>query len=655
MSYLLADQTGPLEEFASIGGLADFFAWAATQEEPVRSLGRFGFTEDLTTLGEVLSKATPPVTVQGQVDVLLEASKRAEGILIISDGMSSSDLRAAKSHAEGPLHAAADKKVASVSVAVRYAFATGRKALGRPPNVEKAVSAIQRALREVLPATLLKVVVAGGEVGLRQLQKLRAAELRTLDKYHELRFDAGDPHAVDWADRHAAELIDGISETSREDINNAIAQALEDGDLSAAYDKILAAVGDSARAELIARNEVMTAVSEGQRLAWDQAVDESLLTGDEKRVWIATDSGCPICEALDGELADLNGAYPGDGGDGPPAHVNCRCTEGIAELQALGGQGSGNFGHSGRPGQVGGSSSDGGPEAKERSAVSPEVARSIHQLTAQGLGDAAIAKRVGWHYSEGGRVRAARKDYDETGARRTAAPQPEQPPSPVPAPTPEPVAGPQVFESEHHERLAQVEQLRQTLRGDRVQVKLPYSTDPTTTIGQKNILTVHTALTQMVHSRQLMRDAGIKPPAVRLHFKPLGENTYANAWRNTINVNTRHDSWQGNAVMAKFMQRDFEAQRHPTAHPASILTHEMGHLLHQKETGNNTTYRFWQKEEYSTYDSVPRSVSRYAATNKLEFVAETFTGMVHGRSYSGDVMKEYTSLGGPKVPKRMRQ
>ncbi len=77
---------------------------------------------------------------------------------------------------------------------------------------------------------------------------------------------------------------------------------------------------------------------------------------------------------IDGE--DIN--FPGDPDGDPHEVVNCRCvsvpfmddwekeTEDLQEALKEGGEGSGNFGHSGRPGERGGSSSDGGGMSTEK-------------------------------------------------------------------------------------------------------------------------------------------------------------------------------------------------------------------------------------------------------------------------------------------------
>lgn len=232
---------------------------------------------------------------------------------------------------ENALHRSADTHVAMLEVAIRYAFAKGREAMRPGHDAVVAARAVKAALLDVLPKTLLKVLVAGGNVGLARLMRLKAAEFRVAADFN-ISFDAENPNAAKWAREHAADLAKGLSETTRDAIKEAVASQFDKGgDSATVYQDILDAVGDESRAALIARHESLVATNEGQRQGWDQAVDAGLLTGDEKRVWIVTDDErlCPICEALDGEMTDLDGEYPGDGGDGPPAHVNCRCTEGI--------------------------------------------------------------------------------------------------------------------------------------------------------------------------------------------------------------------------------------------------------------------------------------------------------------------------------------
>lgn len=180
--------------------------------------------------------------------------------------------------------------------------------------------------------TIVDQFVSG--TGLKSIdpRKLRAAEEFRAAKKTEsktIKFNVINKRAATWARKHVAEMVTDISETSRKAIKRAIAGLLEGENYRSVLDKISQAVGDDDRAELIARHETMSAVSAGQRQAWDQAVDDGLLTGHEKRVWIAVPVGaCPICEELDGTTANLDGKYP-DGSPGPPRHVKCRCTEGL--------------------------------------------------------------------------------------------------------------------------------------------------------------------------------------------------------------------------------------------------------------------------------------------------------------------------------------
>ena len=243
---------------------------------------------------------------------------------------------------ENAVHAAADRHLPSLTVAVRYALARARQAVSHTSPAKSrpaVVSALKAALLDVLLPTLTKIVVAGGDAGVKILtERLRAAgdvvgHLRSAaGPTLKMRFDASNPDVVAWAKAHAAELAAGISETTDQAIKDAVSRAVDEGDLDMLYDDINNAIGDETRAELIARTEVMRAANEGQRQSWDQAVEDGLLSGNEQREWIATgdDGVCPICDELDGQTTGLDGQYPGEGEDGPPAHPRCRCTEGLS-------------------------------------------------------------------------------------------------------------------------------------------------------------------------------------------------------------------------------------------------------------------------------------------------------------------------------------
>jgi SPP1 gp7 family putative phage head morphogenesis protein len=229
-----------------------------------------------------------------------------------------------------PLHDAADAMVPKFMVLLKAAFqAAGRHGF----NEDKVVVSLEHALKQVLPRLLLETLVEGGKATVLPVSR-SLAKFRTLKKKQEsgFRFSGASPEAEAWAEDHAGELIKGITETTRDQIRFVVSR-LEGADITSkeALAAIADAIGDEERARTIARTETMRAVHQGQQEAWDQAVEDGYLTGKEKRVWIVTpdDKLCPICDELDGEEARLGKDYPG-GIDGPPAHPNCRCTEGLA-------------------------------------------------------------------------------------------------------------------------------------------------------------------------------------------------------------------------------------------------------------------------------------------------------------------------------------
>jgi len=87
------------------------------------------------------------------------------------------------------------------------------------------------------------------------------------------------------------------------------------------------------RAEIIARNEVHTAVSAGRQAAWDTMVEEGALDLDEMiRTWLTAEDErvCPICAPMNGQERRLDEPFEtGDGREvmepGSSVHIMCRC------------------------------------------------------------------------------------------------------------------------------------------------------------------------------------------------------------------------------------------------------------------------------------------------------------------------------------------
>lgn len=203
---------------------------------------------------------------------------------------------------------------------------------GQPDTDSRLSRALTRARRYGAMLDLTPTLSAIGR-SFRTAAPSRTSERQppslSVGRFVAMRFDVRNPLSIDWAKRHAGSTVEDVSRVTERRIREAIYRAWEDGDFEDAYEDVLAAVGDDDRASQIARTETMMAANQGQRDAWVQAVDEGLLERDAERVWIATEIGaCPICEGLDGETTTLDGEYS-DGSNGPPAHPNCRCTEGI--------------------------------------------------------------------------------------------------------------------------------------------------------------------------------------------------------------------------------------------------------------------------------------------------------------------------------------
>lgn len=231
-----------------------------------------------------------------------------------------------------------------------------------PALVADLVREIERVLTERGQDALSGAFLAGA--GLARDRLVTATVGLSFDLVNEL--------AVRWAAVSSAALVSEISDSTRRAIRQTIRRAvrdgiaprdvarlleplvglterdalavgklstslIEEGRSSSAVDRLVARYANRllrARAETIARTEILTAANRGQEGLWQQAVSDGLLDpGAWERVWIVArdERLCTVCRPLDRTRAPLlGGAFEG-GLIGPPAHPRCRCTSGLVE------------------------------------------------------------------------------------------------------------------------------------------------------------------------------------------------------------------------------------------------------------------------------------------------------------------------------------
>lgn len=89
------------------------------------------------------------------------------------------------------------------------------------------------------------------------------------------------------------------------------------------------------RALSIARTEVQTALVEGQRIVWKEALEAGDLPTGTRREWVLhpSEASCTVCKKMRGKTASIMGAYRN--GLTMPAHPNCRCSERLVSHEGM--------------------------------------------------------------------------------------------------------------------------------------------------------------------------------------------------------------------------------------------------------------------------------------------------------------------------------
>jgi SPP1 gp7 family putative phage head morphogenesis protein len=201
------------------------------------------------------------------------------------------------------------------------------------------------------------------------------------------RFNVLNPYVSEFIDRYSFEFARRVNETTADRLRATMSTVMEQGlNMDEAAKRISDIFDDKNRSMLIARTETIRASNYGALEGYRQ-------TGIvNAKKWLVTkdDRLCLNCRALDGVELPLDGIYTSNSYEdvlAPPLHPNCRCAllsvvdtsflDNLPEENPLegvtfwtsgkigiarfikGGTGSGNFGHAGRPGEVGGSKPSG--------------------------------------------------------------------------------------------------------------------------------------------------------------------------------------------------------------------------------------------------------------------------------------------------------
>jgi uncharacterized protein with gpF-like domain len=136
-------------------------------------------------------------------------------------------------------------------------------------------------------------------------------------------FSLVNEHSIAYADQQAAELVKGISETTRDRLTTLVSNAIENGQSVAELKSAIIDSGEFSadRAELIARTEIGNAHMAG-------ALDGAKASGFEMtKEWVrgSEEFDCDICgpNEDDGEIPLDDNFSSGD--DSPLGHPNCSC------------------------------------------------------------------------------------------------------------------------------------------------------------------------------------------------------------------------------------------------------------------------------------------------------------------------------------------
>lgn len=201
-----------------------------------------------------------------------------------------------------------------------------------------------------------------------------AAEALSTSMGTPITFNSSNAAAVEWANRHSAQLVREISDETRAAIRETIGRVIESGKASRQLAKDIiktnlgltrqqslavdnfrsrleaqnfgaevverrvakyAAAQLKRRATLIARTETIRAANMGQQLLWEQGMRDGNIPADARKVWVVTEDDrldTKVCEPMPDMPENQSVPVAGNFTTGsaelipcPPAHPGCRC------------------------------------------------------------------------------------------------------------------------------------------------------------------------------------------------------------------------------------------------------------------------------------------------------------------------------------------
>jgi SPP1 gp7 family putative phage head morphogenesis protein len=177
---------------------------------------------------------------------------------------------------------------------------------------------------ETEPGVITRLAIAGMAAGNHALEKGKSDNPVKAEAGITVDWTLLNKQAYEFAQGYIYDLIRGLDDTTRNEVQNAISHWIQTGDpLSVLESSLENIFHDAARAASIAQTESTRVYNEGAKQRWSQV-------GVKRAKWQTVNDSltCPICLELHNQEFDLSqGAWSDilDKYVQAPAHVNCRC------------------------------------------------------------------------------------------------------------------------------------------------------------------------------------------------------------------------------------------------------------------------------------------------------------------------------------------